>query len=257
MIFELDGEKMNLLVCVSRVPDTATKIFVGPDGKTIDSKGVKYILNPYDEFALEEAIRLKEKNGGEVTALTVSADDATDILRNALAMGADSAIFIKAPTEPDSYQVAHNIANSVKDKNFDIIFFGRQSVDFDSFQIPSMVAELLNIPSASVVSKLEVNGTKVVAERDIEGGKETVELSLPCAISAQKGLNEPRYPKLPDIMKAKKKPIDEVPFFQVEAAVEVISIALPVNKRVGKILGDSDADINEIVRSLHEDAKVI
>lgn len=248
---------MNYLVCVSRVPDTATKIFVGPDGKTIDNKGVKYILNPYDEFALEEAIRLKEKNGGEVTALTVSADDATDILRNALAMGADSAIFIKAPSELDSYQVAHNIAKCIKDRNFDFIFFGRQSVDFDSFQIPAMVAELLDIPSASVVSKLDVNNGKAIAERDIEGGKETVELTLPCAISAQKGLNEPRYPKLPDIMKAKKKPIEEIPYLEVEAATEVISIGLPDNKRVGKLVGSDDADINEIVRALHEDAKVI
>jgi len=248
---------MNLLVCVSRVPDTATKIFVGSDGKTIDSKGVKYILNPYDEFGLEEAIRLKEKNGGNVTVITVSSEDAGDILRNALAMGADSAVYIKAPTEPDSYQTAHNIAQYAKDKGFDIIFFGRQSVDFDSFQVPSMTAELLGLSSVSVVSKLEINGNDVIAERDIEGGKEVVATQLPCVISAQKGLNEPRYPKLPDIMKAKKKPIDEVPFFDVQAAIEILSISLPENKRVGKILTDSDADINEIVRSLHEDAKVI
>lgn len=248
---------MNLLVCVSRVPDTATKIFVGSDGKSIDSKGVKYILNPYDEFALEEAIRLKEKNGGDVTVITISHEDAGDILRNALAMGADSAVYVKSPNEPDSYQTVHNIAQYAKDKNFEIILFGRQSVDFDSFQVPSMTAELLGLPSVSVVSKLEINGNEVIAERDIEGGKEIVATSLPCIISAQKGLNEPRYPKLPDIMKAKKKPIDEIPFYDVAPAIEVLSIALPENKRVGKILSDSDADINEIVRSLHEDAKVI
>ncbi len=248
---------MNLLVCVSRVPDTATKIFVGSDGKSIDSKGVKYILNPYDEFALEEAIRLKEKNGGNVTVITICNEDASDILRNTLAMGASSAIFIKSPKEPDSYQTAHNIAQYAKDKNFDIIFFGRQSVDFDSFQVPSMTAELLGLPSVSVVSKLDITGNDVTAERDIEGGKEIVATTLPCIISTQKGLNEPRYPKLPDIMKAKKKPIDESPFFDVACAVEVLSMTLPENKRVGKILTDSDADINEIVRSLHEDAKVI
>ncbi len=247
---------MNILVCVSRVPDTATKVFVGADGKSIDPKGVKFILNPYDEFALEEGLRLKEKNGGNVTAITIGSPEATEILRTALAMGADDAVLIKGDNL-DSYQVAYNISEHAKAKNYDIIFAGKQSVDFDSGQVPSLVAAMLDIPSISVVSKLEINGATLLAERDIEGGKEVLEASLPCLVSAQKGLNEPRYPKLPDIMKAKKKPIEELDAKPADAKVSVISMELPSKERVGKILGDSDADISEIVRSLHEEAKVI
>lgn len=249
---------MNILVCVSRVPDTATKIIVGKDGKSIDKSGVKFILNPYDELAIEEALQLKQKNGGEVTALTVSSDDASDILRTCLAMGADKAVIIKAKDDNfDSNYVAVNIADYAKEINPDIIFFGKQSVDYDSSQVPSMVAAMLDMPSISVVSKLEINGDKVIAERDIEGGKEVLESQLPCIISAQKGLNEPRYPKLPDIMKAKKKPIDERPASDADYMTEIISMEIPSKARIGKILGDSDDDISAIVTSLHEEAKVI
>jgi electron transfer flavoprotein beta subunit len=247
---------MNILVCISRVPDTATKIFVSPDGKSIDPKGVKFILNPYDEFALEEGLRLKEKNGGTVTAITVGTAESTEILRTALAMGADSAIMIKSENF-DSYQVAYNLAEYAKSVTYDIILTGRQSVDYDSLQVPSLMSSMLDIPSISVVSKLNINGNNVLAERDIEGGKEVVETNLPCLISCQKGLNDPRYPKLPDIMKAKKKPIDEIDAKPIQSTVQVVSMELPSKERVGKILGDSDSDINEIVRSLHEDAKVI
>jgi electron transfer flavoprotein beta subunit len=248
---------MKILVCVSRVPDSATKIFVGSDGKTIEQKGVKFILNPYDEFGIEEGLRLREKNGGEVTALTVGDISSQEILRTALAMGVDNATLIKLDTDPDSYQVAFNIANYAKKYNPDLIIMGRQSIDFDSFQVPSLTAELIGIPSISIVSKLTIDGTNVIAEREIEGGKEVVETVLPCIISAQKGLNEPRYPKLPDIMKAKKKPIEEVTPEIVAARVEVTSMTLPSKQRAGIILGDTDADIAELVRALHEDVKVI
>jgi len=201
-------------------------------------------------------LRLKEKNGGNVTAITIGSPEATEILRTALAMGADDAVLIKGDNL-DSYQVAYNISEYAKAKNYDIIFAGKQSVDFDSGQVPSLVAAMLDIPSISVVSKLEINGATLLAERDIEGGKEVLEASLPCLVSAQKGLNEPRYPKLPDIMKAKKKPIEELDAKPADAKVSVISMELPSKERVGKILGDSDADISEIVRSLHEEAKVI
>ncbi|MDT3740667.1 MAG: electron transfer flavoprotein subunit beta/FixA family protein [Candidatus Kapabacteria bacterium] len=247
---------MNILVCISRVPDTATKIFVGADGKSIDPKGVKYILNPYDEYALEEGLRLREKNGGTVTAISVGTNESTEVLRTALAIGADDAVLIIG-SDLDSYQTAYNLADYAKSGNYDIILAGRQSVDYDSFQVPSIVAGILDIPSVSVVSKLEINGTQVIAERDIEGGREVLETTLPCLISCQKGLNEPRYPKLPDIMKAKKKTILEIEAKNVDATVSVLKMDLPNKQRVGKILGDSDQDINEIVRSLHEDTKVI
>jgi electron transfer flavoprotein beta subunit len=248
---------MNILVCISRVPDTASRIVVGSDGKSIDSGGLKFVVNPYDEFGIEEALQLKQKNGGEVTAITVGTAANTDVLRTALAMGVDKAVLIKGDDPADSSYVAENIAKYAKTYNPDIIFLGKQSVDFDSLQMPSILAEKLNMPSVSVVSKLTVEGGKAIAERDIEGGRETVDAVLPCIISCQKGLNEPRYPKLPDIMKAKKKPIEEIEADKIDPKVTILSMEIPSKKRVGKILTDSDEDIKELVKLLHEEAKII
>jgi electron transfer flavoprotein beta subunit len=248
---------MNILVCVSRVPDTATRVLVGSDGKTIDKTGVKYVVNPYDEYAIEEGLRLKEKNGGEVTAITVGMEISKDILRTALAMGVDKVVLIKGGEPQDSFYVAQNIANYAKELAPEIILLGRQSVDYDSLQIPSILGELLSLPSISVVSKLTIENGKVTAEKDIEGGKEVVESSLPCIISCQKGLNDPRYPKLPDIMKAKSKPIDERNAVTSGERVTILNMSIPLKQRQGKILGDTDADIDELVRLLHEEAKVI
>lgn len=248
---------MNILVCISRVPDTASRIKVGSDGKSIDTAGLKFVVNPYDEFAIEEALQLKEKNGGEVTAITVGTDANKDVLRTALAMGVDKAVLVKGDDPADSFYVAENIAKYAKSLNPDMIFLGKQSVDYDSLQIPSILGEKLDMPSISVVSSLNVEDGKATAERDIEGGKETVEASLPCVISAQKGLNEPRYPKLPDIMKAKKKPIEEIEAEKIEPKVTVLEMEIPSKQRVGKIMTDSEEDIKELVKLLHEEAKVI
>lgn len=248
---------MNIMVCVSRVPDTTTRVIVGSDGKSIDTNGVKYILNPYDEYAIEEALRLSEKNGGTVTAVTVGDEAAKDILRTSLAMGVDKVAIIKSTGSIDSFAVAHNLAEYAKSIHPDIIFMGKQSIDFDSLLMPSVLGELLDMGSVSVVSSLTIDGTKVLAERDVEGGKEVVETAMPCIISAQKGLNDPRYPKLPDIMKAKSKPIEELAFIPQDAKVTVNSMEIPSKKRIGKILGDSDADLNELVRLLHEESKII
>ncbi len=248
---------MNILVCISRVPDTASRIVVGSDGKSIDSGGLKFVVNPYDELGIEEALQLKQKNGGEVTAITVGTEKNTDVLRTALAMGVDKAVLIKGDEPGDSFYVAENIAKFAKTYNPDLIFLGKQSVDFDSLQIPSILAEKLDMPSVSVVSELSIDAGKVTAERDIEGGRETVEAAMPCIISCQKGLNEPRYPKLPDIMKAKKKPIEEIDAEKVDPKVSILSMEIPSKKRVGKVLTDSDEDIKELVKLLHEEAKII
>lgn len=247
---------MNILVGLSQVPDTTTKIVVGADGKSIDSKGVKYIMNPYDEFALEEALRLKEKNGGTVTAVTVGGDGAKDVLRTALALQVDKAILVKSDSA-DSFVIASNLAAVAQEIKPDVVLFGRQSIDFDSFQVAPMVAELLDMPSVTITSKLDIAGSSITAERDIEGGKETVAASLPAVVSAQKGLNEPRYPKLPDIMKAKSKPIEERPASAAASRTEIVALELPPAKGKGKVLGDSDGDIAELVKLLHEEAKVI
>ncbi len=248
---------MNVLVCISRVPDTATRIIVGSDGKSIDNQGVKFIINPYDEYAIEEGLRIREKFGGIVTAVTVGSEQSSDILRTSLAMGVEKATIIKSPDYYDSYFVAFNLAEFAKRINPDILLLGRQSVDFDSLQIPSLLAGILDYNLVTVVSRMTIDGNNIICERDIEGGKEIVETSLPCVISAQKGLNEPRYPKLPDIMKAKSKPIDIIESIPTENRMEVISMELPIKHRIGKILSDSDEDINELVRLLHEEAKVI
>jgi len=156
---------MNILVAISRVPDTTTKIIVGSDGKSIDTNNVKFILNPYDEFALEEALRIKEKNGGTVTAITVGNELNAETLRNALAMGADNAVLIKTTNEFDSYFVAKNIAEYAAKTNPDIIFLGKQSIDFDSLQVPSYLAEFLNLPLVTIVTQIEINENEVIAER--------------------------------------------------------------------------------------------
>lgn len=248
---------MNILVCISRVPDTATRVIIGSDGKTIEKQGVKFIVNPYDEYAIEEGLRLREKNGGTVTAVTVGTDVSKDIMRTALAMGVDKAVVIKGDEPEDSFSVANNLAEYAKEISPDLVLLGKQSVDYDSLQVPTMVAELLDMPSVSVVSKLSVDGGKISAERDIEGGKEVVEAPMPCVVSAQKGLNDPRYPKLPDIMKAKSKPIEERDAIKGDARITVMGMEIPSKQRVGKILSDSDEDIKELVRLLHEEAKVI
>ncbi len=248
---------MNIVVCVSQTPDTATKIAVGSDGKNIDPKGVKFVLNPYDEFAVEEGLRQREANGGSVTLVSVGGEGAKEQIRLGLAMGAEKAILVKDETKADSFLVANELAETIKALNPDLVLLGRQSVDYDSAQIGPMLAELLDLPCVSFVTKLEINGTTVRAERDIEGGKEVVETSLPCIITAQKGLNEPRYPKLPDIMKAKSKPIEERTATGVAPRVETLEMKKPEQKGSGKIMEFSPENVKELVRLLHEEAKVI
>ncbi|MEY3689757.1 MAG: hypothetical protein RIT37_1319 [Bacteroidota bacterium] len=248
---------MNILVCISQVPDTTAKIQVSGDGISIEKAGVKFILNPYDEFAIEEGLRLRERFGGTVTALTVGTETSKEILRTALAMGVDKAGIVKTDATLDSFNVAENIANYAKSIIPDIVIFGRQSIDFDSSGMAPMVAEMLDLPSISVVSSWSIENNAITAERDIEGGKEVLSCTLPCVISAQKGLNDPRYPKLPDIMKAKSKPIEEIAPSHGASLVSLTSMALPSSKRVGMIVGDSEAEITSIVTALHEQAKVI
>jgi electron transfer flavoprotein beta subunit len=248
---------MKILVCISQVPDTTAKIQVSGDGKSIEKTGIKFILNPYDEFAIEEGLRLRERFGGTVTALTVGPETSKEILRTALAMGVDKAGIVKTDDILDSYNVAENIAGYAKSISPDLVIFGRQSIDFDSSGMAPMVAEMLDLPSISVVSSWNIENNAITAERDIEGGKEVLTCSIPCVISAQKGLNDPRYPKLPDIMKAKSKPIEEIASCHGSALVSLTSMALPSSKRVGMIVGDSEAEIASVVTALHEQAKVI
>lgn len=248
---------MNFVVCINHVPDTETRVKVAEDGKTIDRTNVNYILNPYDEFAIEECLRLKEKYGGEITAISLGGDSHKETLRKALAMGVDKAILLRDESTRDSFSIAKALADTIKELSPDIIFFGKQSIDYDDAQTGLLVAEMLGLPSASVVVKLEIVDGKATAQREIEGGHEVVEVKLPAVFTAQKGLNEPRYPSLKGIMAAKSKPIEERPAPPAPVKVETISMRKPPAKSAGKIVGTDVSAVQELVRLLHEEAKVI
>ncbi|MFA6456810.1 MAG: electron transfer flavoprotein subunit beta/FixA family protein [Bacteroidota bacterium] len=248
---------MKILVLVNHVPDTETKVKVGADGKVIDPAGVNFMLNPYDEFGVEEALKTKQQFGGEVTVVSLGGDSNKETLRKALAMGCDKAVLLKNSAVRDSYAVAYALAEYAKEYGPDIIFAGKQSIDYDDAQVGGLVAEILGIPSVSVVVKLTITDGNIVAEREIEGGHEIVHAKLPALISAQKGLNEPRYPSLKGIMDSKRKPIEEKIPAAVDTRVEVIGMSKPPAKAQGKIVGTDASAAAELVRLLHEEAKVI
>ncbi len=248
---------MKIVVCVSLVPDSTTKVKIGASGKSIDETGVTFIINPYDEFAVEEAVQLKEKNGGEVIAISVGTDRSKEAIKKAFQMGADRGILLKSGVADfDSFSVAKNLAEAIKELNPDVILFGKQSIDFDGSIVPGMAAELLGLPCVNVVTKLEISGNEATAEREIEGGKEVVKTSLPAVFGAQKGLNNPRYPNLKSIMASKSKPIEEKPF-QIFGMTELTGMSLPESKGSGKIFTEGVQNVPELVRLLREEAKVI
>lgn len=248
---------MKLAACINHVPDTAAKINVAAGGMSIDKTGVTYVINPYDEFAIEECLRLKEKNGGEVTVVSLGGDANKESLRKALAMGVDNAVLLKDEGVRDSFGVARGLADYLKEISPDVVFFGKQSVDYDDGAVGVMVAEMLGMPSVSVVVKLEVAGGTAIAEREIEGGREVVETPLPAVFTAQKGLNEPRYPSLKGIMAAKSKPIEERSLPALAAKAALVQMQKPPAKPAGRIIGTDASAVPELVKLLHEEAKVI
>jgi electron transfer flavoprotein beta subunit len=248
---------MKIAVCISQVPDTTTKVKIAYDGKSIDPSGVTYIINPYDEFGVEEALKIKEKSGGETIALSVGKDAVKETIRKAFAMGIDKGILIKTDAEMDSFAVAKNLADVLKEITPDIIFFGKQSIDYDDSQVGGLVAEFLGLPSINVVVDLTIDGNNVTAEREIEGGKEIVTASMPIVICAQKGLNNPRYPNLKGIMQAKSKPIEERTPTYTGNKSEILSMHLPKSKSKGKIVGSDASAAAVLVKLLREEAKII
>ncbi len=192
---------MNIAVCVKQVPDTEARIKIDEDKKSIDESEINFILNPYDEFAVEEALKLKEVNGGEVTIISLGPDKITSEIRKALAMGADKAIHVKSDSIPvDPMATAKALSEVLKEGNYDVILLGKQAIDDDNAQMGPMLGELLDMPSINVITKLEVSGDSVTAERQIEGGVEKTEANLPVILTAQRGLNEPRYASSKGIM---------------------------------------------------------
>lgn len=248
---------MKIAVCVSHVPDTAAKINITGDGKGIDQTGVTYVVNPYDEFAIEEALKTKEKFGGDTVVISLGGEANKETLRKALAMGIDNAVLLKDESYRDSLSVAKALADEIKSQNAELVFFGKQSVDFDNSVVGQITAELLGYNCISVVVDFKLDGNKIIAEREIDGGKEVVETNLPAIITAQKGLNEPRYASLKGIMAAKKKVIEEKPASSANNFVDVITMKRPAPKQAGKIVGTDASAVPELIRLLHEEAKVI
>lgn len=256
---------MNIIACVKQVPDTESQIRVKPDGSGIDVTGIKWVMNPYDEFGVEESLKIKEKSGGEVTIISVGPARALETIRTALAMGADKGIHINDAVfeEADAYTTAAALAAAIKSVPYDIIFCGQRAIDDDAGQVGAVLAELLNIPQVTVVTKVDVEGNSVKVIRPIEGAQLLIESSLPCVITTQKGLNEPRYASLPGIMKAKKKPVDVLDAaslgISIDKKARVVKTLPPPARPPGKIIcGEEPADkARELARLLREEAKVI
>jgi electron transfer flavoprotein beta subunit len=257
---------MNLYVCIKQVPDTETKIKLNGDSSGIDPAGIKWIMSPNDEFAVEEALRVKEKNAGStVTVVTAGPDRVVDVLRTALAMGADNAVHVELPETADSVFTAKAIAGALKKETApDLVFFGKEAIDDGAAQVPQLVGAYMGIPSVTVVVGIEYNGNTLKCKREIEGGSfEMVEVSTPAVIAGSKGLNEPRYATLPNIMKAKKKEVKAVKLADIGVSVsdqkiKLKDLQLPPPKQAGKkIEGDAAAQANTLVAALHNEAKVV
>jgi electron transfer flavoprotein beta subunit len=248
---------VKIAVCVSHVPDTATKIKIGADGRSIDPAGVTYIINPYDEYAIEEALKTKDITGSEVVVISVGGDSNKDSIRKALAMGADEGVLLKEEGYYDSLSVSHALADEIKIQKCDLVFFGKQSIDYDNGITGQLTAEILGYNCISVVVSFKLEGNKITAEREIEGGREVVETELPAIITTQKGLNEPRYASLKGIMASKKKVIEEKPSKAENDLTEIIKLTIPTAKKAGRIIGTDASAVPELVRLLREEAKVI
>jgi electron transfer flavoprotein beta subunit len=257
---------MKIVVCVKQVPDTETRVQIAPDGAAIVESDINWIVSPYDEFAIEEALKIKEAKGGEVIAVTVGPDRAQSALRTALAMGADSAVHVNDPSldGADTVVTARALAGAIKGLDgVDLVLCGQQGVGGDNSQVPGLLAEMLDLPQVTVAVKIDLQDGKAIVEREIEGAHETWETSLPAVISAQKGLNEPRYASLKGIMAAKKKPIDAkdaaaVGIDSTAPKVKITAMELPPPRpEVKMIEGEPEGQAKELIRLLHEEAKVI
>ncbi|MEE2670449.1 MAG: electron transfer flavoprotein subunit beta/FixA family protein [Bdellovibrionota bacterium] len=262
---------MNIFVCVKQVPDTETKVQPNGDGSFIETSSIKWIMNPYDEFAVEQALLVKAANAGAtVTVVRVGGVKDTEALRTAMAMGADEAILVEAEDNLDSYSIAKALKGAIEKsgKSADLILAGKQGIDDDCLQVPQILAEMMNLPSVSVIVGFEQNGDSVTVKREIEGGAiEVYELKTPCVLATNKGINTPRYASLPGIMKAKRKPMQQLTLADVgvsadDRRVNYSNFSLPPEKPPGKKFDAMDeaqqaSVVAEVVGLLRTEAKVI
>lgn len=256
---------MNIYVCIKQVPDTEASILV-KDGRSINEAAIKWIISPYDEYAIEEALKLKEKLAGStVTAVCLGPERVQNALRTALAMGADRAVHVESSVALDSQGTARALAQVVRaDKEFGVIFMGRQAIDDDASQLHILLAEELAIPVATNVLAFAFDGGKVRVEREIgEGAREVIEMAVPCVVAAAKGLNTPRYASMMGIMKAKKIEIKKTPLAETgvdeaQNKVRLLKLSAPAEKPQGRVIpGEAAAAVQELVRLLREEAKVL
>ncbi len=257
---------MNIYACLKQVPDTETKIKLNADSSGIDQAGIKWIMSSFDEFAVEEALRVREKNpGSTVTVISAGPARCVEALRTALAMGADNAIHVDLPENADNNMAAKALAGALKkEAKVDLVFTGKEAIDDGAAQVSQLIAEYLDAPSITVALGVEYSATSVKAKREVEGGAiEVIEASLPVVIAAQKGMNEPRYASLPNIMKAKKKEVKvlkaaDVGVSEADQKIRYKNYQLPPPKQAGKkIAGDPATQAKELARLLHEEAKVV
>lgn len=243
---------MKILVCISHVPDTTSKITFSNDNTTFNTAGIQYIINPYDEIALSKAVELAEGGKGTVTVINVGDSSTEATIRKALAIGADDAVRIDAAPR-DAWFVAHQIAQHAKENQFDLILTGRESIDYNGSQVAALLGELLNIPSVSIAKKIDIQGDDITIDREIEGGKEVLSTSLPVVVGTAEGVAEPKIPNMRGIMSARSKPLNVVSAIDVPALTSITKYESPAPR--GKVtLVD---DVKELVNLLHSKAKVI
>lgn len=249
---------MNTVVCIKRTPDTEAKIRLGEDGVSVDPSGVKFVISPYDEFAIEAALQLKEAQGdGECTLLSAGGEEVQETLRQGLAMGADKAVLLKCATGVDGLATAKALVAELETVDAPLILFGMKAADMDQQQVGPMVATLLGRPCATAVSTFQVEDGVVTCRRDVEGGVETLELDLPAVVTLTKGEFEPRYASLKGIMAAKRKPMEERDTAEGDPRLTVKDLAYPPQRPPGRIVGEGADAVPELVRLLREEAKAI
>lgn len=246
---------MKILVCISKTPDTTAKIAFADNNTKFSEAGVQFIINPYDEwYALVRALELKETLNATVHLITVGGADTEPVIRKALALGGDEAFRVNADSH-DSYYIASQIAAHAKQENYDIIFTGKETIDYNGSGIGGMVADLVGIPFVSIASKFELNGQVATLRREIEGGEEVCEVTLPVAVSCQKGMAEARIPNMRGIMAARTKPLKVIEPVQADTLTSIVSFELPPAKAGVKLIPADN--VEELVKLLHEEAKVI
>jgi electron transfer flavoprotein beta subunit len=245
---------MKILVCISHVPDTTSKISFSDNDTKFNTAGVQFIIGPYDEYALSRAIELKEASGGTVTVLNVGEADTEPTIRKALAIGADDAIRVNADPR-DSFFVASQIAAVAKSENYDLILMGRESIDYNSGLVHGMVGEMLGIPSVSPVMKLDINGSTAIMAREIEGGKEILEAPLPLVLGCQEPIAEWKIPNMRGIMSARTKPLKVVEPVSVEEGTSIVKFELPPPKGACKMIDASAPE--KLFELLKNEAKVL